>query len=63
MILTPQQTLVRAAQLLEEDAECLKRSHSIDGKWFLEDRADETAKSGHDERMSLGAKLRLMARM
>lgn len=55
-------TLLRAAQLLESNAEDLKRSHTFcDGEWCITDPIDESAKSIYDEEMAIAAKLRAMA--
>lgn len=54
--------LKRAAELLEEDAAAVKRSHTTtDGEWDLSDPCDVHAKDDHDERMALAVKLRLIA--
>lgn len=61
--MTPTQVLLRAAQLLDEDAQALKESHTRgDGTWDLSAPEDETAKAGHDERLQIAAKLTVMAR-
>lgn len=59
--MTPQQTMLRAAQLLEQDAEDMKRSHTIDGVWDTTDPIDESAKADHDEHLGIAAKLRVLA--
>jgi len=60
--MTPHQTMLRAADLLESDAEDLKRSHTYaNGEWDTRDPIDEVAKADYDERLAIAAKLRLMA--
>lgn len=60
MHLTHTQTMLRAAQLLEADAKCLKESHTLaNGSWYP---GDEFAKSDHDERIKIAAILRLLAK-
>lgn len=60
--MTPQLTLLRAAQLLESNAEDLKRSHTLeDGEWDTTDPLDESAKAICDEELAIAAKLRVMA--
>lgn len=61
--MTPTMVQLRAAQLLEEDAEATRESHTrSDGTWDLSDPCDETAKAGHDERLKIAAAVRLLAR-
>lgn len=59
--MTPRAALLRAAQLLEEDAECLKRSHTLNGEWIAMSPEDERAKADCVERMALAAILRLLS--
>ena len=60
--MSPQQTMLRAAQLLESDSEDLRSSHTLaDGEWDTTDPIDESAKRDCDERLAIAAKLRLMA--
>lgn len=54
-------TLLRAAEILAEDAEILRASHTLDDRWILIDSADELARADHDERVSIAAKLQAMA--
>lgn len=57
--MTPAQTLKRAAQLLAEDAQEMKRSHTIDGKWdeARMDTIDREAKAYCDEHTRIAASL------
>lgn len=60
--MNPSLVLLRAAQLLELNAEDLKRSHTLeDGEWDTTNPIDESAKAAHDEEMAIAAKLRVMA--
>lgn len=59
--MTPELTLLRAAQLLEADAEILKRSHTVAGGTWPDHPEDQVAKRDYDERMSIAAKLVLLA--
>lgn len=48
----------RVAELLKQDAEDLKRGHTLsDGDWDLRDPIDQLAKAAHDERLALAALL------
>jgi hypothetical protein len=56
------QTLIRAARLLEVQADALKASHTTsDGEWYLKDAADQRAEDDHDELLRTAARLRSMA--
>lgn len=57
------QTMLRAAQLLEHDAECLKLSNTCDGEWVIREPSDEVAKRDHDERLKVAAALTLYAKV
>ena len=59
--MTPTQVLFRAAQLLESNAEDLKRSHSIGDRWYMRDSIDMSAREHYDEEMAIAAKLRVLA--
>ncbi len=44
----------RAAEILREEAECLKRSHAyVDGTWDLKFAIDRRAKAEHDEMLQV----------
>lgn len=60
--MTPKATILRAAQLLAQDAAEIKMSHTrSDGTWDLSDPCDESAKADHDERIAIAANLKLLA--
>lgn len=53
-------TLIRAAELLEADAECLYESHTLKGEW--EPSAEgKKAKKCHAELIDVASELRVMA--
>lgn len=53
--------LIRAAEIIEEDAHALKESHTTsDGKWDTSDPLDKYVEQGYNERISIATKLRLM---
>ena len=53
--------LIRAADMLEEDAQCLEESHTTsEGVWDLSDPLDVNAKADCDERRAVAAALRLL---
>lgn len=50
--------LTRAAEVLKEHAEELRRAHKgASGDWFLASPSDRRAKKDHDEMLSLAAEL------
>lgn len=53
--------MLRAAELLEADAEELFASHTIDGRWVLLDGADYEAQQRHSETLFIAGELRAMA--
>lgn len=53
--------LRRIAQILEEEAECIRGSHTLHGQWCLLDAVDRSAKAQHDEMKSLAQKARAAA--
>lgn len=57
----PGLVMLRATELLEEDASEIKASHTLEGKWIVLDDSDARAEADYNERMALAAKLRLMA--
>lgn len=54
-------TLLRAAELLEADAEALLTAHTLDGRWVLLDDADHEAQKLHSETLFVAGELRAMA--
>lgn len=50
--------LIRAAELLEELAEDLEASHTVDGVWKLDDQYDSDAAFEHAELITVAQKLR-----
>ncbi len=50
--------LIRAAELLEELAEDLEDSHTVDGVWKLDDQYDSSAAFEHAELVTVAQKLR-----
>ena len=61
-----EQYLRRSAELLREEAECLRDSHAVwwpDGevKWDDTDECDRHARESHDEMLALAIQLDLMA--
>lgn len=59
--MSPKQTLLRAAELLEEEAALMKESLSIDGDgdWDTGDIAYKQTKADYDERIAVAANVRL----
>lgn len=46
---------IRTAEILEQYASDLRRSHTLNGDWVLIDGLDEAAKNEHDELQKLAA--------
>ena len=53
--------LIRAAEILERDAQCLFDSHTLDGLWLRMDDLDRHAKKHHDEMRRLARRFRRVA--
>lgn len=53
--------LYAAARTIEANADVLKRSHTVRGKWVLLDNADAAAKADYDDLMLLVKELRARA--
>ena len=53
--------LIRAAEILEREAQCLRDSHTLDDKWVRMDDLDRHAKAEHDEMRRLARRFRKVA--
>lgn len=52
--------LLRAAELLEEDAEALRGCHTLNGAWIIVDDLDRAAQRGYEERIALAKRFRAL---
>lgn len=58
----PRETLLRAATILNREAQALYECHTINGQWFvMADRADKRAKSDYEEMLAIANELRRSA--
>lgn len=55
-------TLIRAAELLEEEAEALFEAHTVNDRWPDNDQADRDAKEHHAELIEIASRLRAIQR-
>lgn len=53
--------LVRAAEILEGEAEALLRSHTVHGEWDLATEIDRRAKADYDEYRAIAKRFRRVA--
>lgn len=54
--------LLHAAELLEQEAEALRMSHTLDGEWFVLDEIDRAAVAGYADFVNTASWLRGLAR-
>jgi hypothetical protein len=50
--------LERSAEVMEREAEELKRAHVFRGQWIIDNACDRAAKEAHDEFQALADQLR-----
>lgn len=55
-------TLIRAAELLEEDAQALFECHTVNDRWPDNDEADRDAKKHHAQLIEIASRLRAIQR-